>query len=409
MKSFLQFRSVRIAAALAVASGFAGSIGLIASTSSVTQAGADPAAENAFVGVGADVSQDLYNAYSGAAPTPGVDTSTIHYYTPVASTQAHDNYTIQSFDADPQGGSTASPGGIITKTGGPYFDRPNSSGAGTQALEDSVTGTLWENSPGDVAGNTSVVGQIDFARTAKGVTTAGGTLLTWIPFARDALAIAYYDNGDGSLATLTTTNLVNLYSSATGKYTINGQTVTACLPISTSSPVTNLVNALGLSKTTIEAAATASGCNNSIQQNSGNAFLAGLPAGTTHAVIPLSAASWIGQANGVGYDRSNTARADGVDLAAIDALTKPYGGSAPNETPTTTYYQSSAYGYNISTVVPTSSISGNYSIPAIEDLFVGSGSVLCSTAAQTTAHTFGFDSLTSGEGTCGSTTLQGDN
>ena len=43
MKSFLRLKSVRIASALAIASGLAGTVGLVASTTSVTQAGADPA------------------------------------------------------------------------------------------------------------------------------------------------------------------------------------------------------------------------------------------------------------------------------------------------------------------------------------------------------------------------------
>ena len=257
-----------------------------------------------------------------------------------------------------------------------------------------------------------MTGQIDFARTAKGVTTSG-TELTWIPFARDALGVLYYANGTTALENLTTAELNGLYSSGTGTASIDGQTVTACLPISTSSPVTNLVNAIGVTKTQAEAAATASGCNTNIQQNSGNAFLQGLPSGVKYAVIPISSGSWIGQANGVGYDRSATARADGVDLASItdgsNNLGQPYTGTAPSEVPSTTYYQSSSYGYNISTVVPTQSITGNFSNAALVSLFVGSGSTLCSTAAQSTAHTFGFDSLTSGEGTCGSTTLEGNN
>ena len=149
--------------------------------------------------------------------------------------------------------------------------------------------------------------QIDFARAARGPKTAG-TALTFIPYARDALGILYYPRGPTHLADITTADLTTLYSSATGTATFDGHTVYACLPISSSSPVTNLESALGLTSTQIETAATAAGCNG-VQQNSGNSFLTAaeaLPGGSAaDAVIPISSGSWIGQANGVGYDRSN--------------------------------------------------------------------------------------------------------
>jgi len=96
-----------------------------------------------------------------------------------------------------------------------------------------------------------------------------------------------------------------------------------------------------------------------------------------------------------------------VYLASLDTFGLPYTGTAPNEVPNTTYYQSS-YGYNVFTVLPTSSISGSFADQALQSLFVGSSSALCSSANQATVHTFGFDSLTGSEGTCGSTTLTGN-
>jgi hypothetical protein len=114
----------------------------------------------------------------------------------------------------------------------------------------------------------------------------------------------------------------------------------------------------------------------------------------------------------VAVDRSATARTNGVDLAAITdgstPLGQPYTGTAPNEVPNTTYYSDTAFGYNLFTVVPSNKISGFTQNLALESLFVGSGSALCSSTAQTTAHTFGFDSLTVAEGTCGSTSATGN-
>ena len=56
MKSFLRTRSIRIVAALAVASGTAGLASLTALSGASAQA--DPLSTTAKVGVGADVTQD---------------------------------------------------------------------------------------------------------------------------------------------------------------------------------------------------------------------------------------------------------------------------------------------------------------------------------------------------------------
>jgi hypothetical protein len=395
-----------LAAVVALASGTMGVASLIVATG---PAQADPASTTAFVGVGADVTQDLYAAYTGASPAPGYSTAATTFYTPLASSAATDNYTIASFDAQPFGGTTVAPGCITTKTGGPSFDRPNSTTAGITALLDSINNVKWENSSGSCTNATvSVTGQIDFARAARGPNSSG-TTLTFIPFARDGLGVLYFDHGDGDLNTLTTGDLTSLYSSSTGHITIGTDTVDACLPIAKSTPRTNLEAAIGVSDATAQIAAAAAGCSN-LTQNSGNAFYAfasALPSGTD-AVIPISSGSWESQANGVAVDRSNLARAGGVDLAAIDSLGQPYTGTAPNEVPNTTYYQSTLYGYDIYTVLPTTDVSGAFQNAALESLFVGSGSSICASSAQTTAHTFGFDSLVGAEGTCGSTSTTGN-
>ncbi|HTZ07436.1 MAG TPA: hypothetical protein VMB72_00095 [Acidimicrobiales bacterium] len=400
-----------MAAVLALATGTVGLAALIVAGSA--PAGADPASTTAFVGVGADVTQDLWAAYTGASPAPGYSTAATTFYTPLHSSAATDNYTVASFDAQPFGGTTVAPGCITTKTGGPSFDRPSSTTAGVAALLDSVNNVGFENSSGSCTNATvSVTGQIDFARAARGPKGSGSTL-TWIPYARDGLGVLYYDHGGTTISSLTTAELANLYSSSTGQATIDGVTVDACLPIAGSTPRSNLESAIGVSDATAQTAAAAAGCS-ALTQNSGNSFYgfaSTLPSGTD-AVVPISAGSWESQANGVAVDRSNTARANGVNLASITdgstVLGLPYTGTAPNEAPNTTYYQSSKYGYNLYTVVPTSDVSGFFANAAIESLFVGSSSALCSTAAQTTAHTFGFDSLTSAEGTCGSTATQGN-
>ena len=404
LRSLTPRKGVRLATAVALASGVAGLATLVNFTST---AQADPSFVSAYAGVGADVTQDVFAGLSGASPAP--PSSTVNWYPPIHSSSATNNRTIDSFDANPAGGTTSNPGCITTKLGGPSFDRPGSTTAGLAALLASVTGSGWQNTAASCTGAAvNVTGQIDFARAARGPKVSG-TTLTFIPYARDGLGIVYYDHGTGNIATLSTAQLTALYSSPTGTATINGDTVYACLTISGSTPRSNLESAIGVSDATASAAATAAGCNNLIQ-NSGNTFytFASTLGSGKDAVVPISSASWISQANGLAVDRSNTARTGGADLAAIDSLGKPYTGTAPSEAPNTTYYQSTQYGYNVYTVVPTSKLSSFTQDAALESLFVGTGSALCSSTEQTIVNSFGFDSLVSSEGTCGSTTQTGN-
>ncbi|HEY3833090.1 MAG TPA: hypothetical protein VGO03_12415 [Acidimicrobiia bacterium] len=379
-----------------VAAGFAG-----------TAAHADPVSSTALAGVGGDGLQDVFDAYAGAAPTP--PSANTVFYTPLHSSSATNNVTIQSFDAYPAGGSVAAPGCITTKSGGPAFDRPSSSGNGTTALAAAVNGTNWVQSTASCTGTgVNVTGQLDWVRSASQPKTSGSTL-TWIPFARDATVFAYFDHGTNTIQHLTTAQLTALYSSSSGTLTIAGDTVEACLPLAGSAVRKNAEAAIGVTDSQANTAANAVSCNN-LDQNGGNTFyntVSSLPSGTD-AVFPFTAASWIAQANHTAEDRSNTARANGVDLASIDSLGKPYTGTSPNLDGNDNYYTSSTYGNNVYVVVPTNKISGFTKNAALVSLFSGSTSQICSAAANATANTFGFNDLTAGEGTCGSTTLTGN-
>jgi hypothetical protein len=414
MKSFLRTRSIRIVAALAVASGTAGLASLTA-LSSTSSAQADPLASTAEVGIGADVLQDVFDGLAGAS-APG--TTYTHFFTPLSAGSANGYTTIQSFDAFPQGGSTLNPGAITTKAGGPAFDRPNSTTNGIAALEDEVKGNTWENSTASQSythTQVNLTGQINFARAARGP-KGTSTDLTWAPFARDAVAYLYYDHGDGALDNLTTAQLKNLYDGNTT--TIGGDTVDACLTLSGSAPRSNLETAIGLTDATASEFADPS-CSQ-IQQNSGNAFYSfasGLASGTD-AIIPISAGDWIGQANGYDVDESNTARAAGLTLGSVtdgsSALGQPFTGTAPNLLPNTTYYQDTNFGYNVYTVLPTNVLSGFTEDSSLVSLFTNTATspannaAICQSAIQTQINKFGFDSLTAGEGSCGSTTQTGN-
>jgi hypothetical protein len=413
MKFFLRTRSIRIVAALAVASGTAGLASLTALSGPSAQA--DPVSTNAEVGVGADVLQDVFEGLSGAAAP---NTTSTQFFLPIHSGGGSDNTTIESFDAFPSGGSTLTPGCITTKTGGPAFDRPNSTTNGITALSDEVNGVGWEDTSNTSCTNAlvSLTGQIDFARAARGP-KSGGTTLTFAPFARDAVAYLYFDHGDGALNSLTTAQLKSLYSG--GITTISGDTVKPCLTITGSAPRSNLETAIGDSDSVAQPIAHAAGCDQ-IQQNSGNAFYSfasTLPSGTD-AILPISAGDWIGQANGVAVDESATARANGITVGAVtDGATNlglPTTGTAPNLAANTTYYQDTSYGYNVYTVLPTDVLSGFGEDAALVSLFTNTSTLpansaaICQTTEQGIIHQFGFDSLTSAEGSCGSTTTKGD-
>jgi hypothetical protein len=262
----------------------------------------------------------------------------------------------------------------------------------------------------------NVAGEIDFARSSRGPKTTG-TTLTFVPFARDAVSFAYWDHSTNHLATLTSAQLTSLYSSSTGTITVTGtgftDTVEACVMQAGSGTRAFWETALGVSDTQVITATTASGCNPTgsapIEENGADSFygrISTLPAGTD-AVIPFSSGSWISQANGFALDRSSTGRTNGVDLGGIDALGKPYSGTPGTEIPNSTFYASTTYGRNVYVVVPTTKISGFTANQALVSLFTGSTASICAAGAQTTTHNFGFDSLTTAQGPCGSTTTTG--
>ena len=397
MQRIFHSRGARVIASLAVASSGIGITTLVLSGSA---AQADPAFTTSVVGVGADVTEDVFDAYSGQS---GAQTNA-RFFLPLTSSQASGYQAIASFDANAAGSSTTVPSAITTVLGGPSFDRPNSTTQGVAALEAAVTGSLYLNSTGSFTGTpTSVTGQIAFSRAARGP-KGTGTNLTWIPYGRDALGYIYFDHGTGALANLTTAQLKAIYSGTAG--TIGGLTVDGCLTITGSTPRSNLETLTSVSDTVADTEATNAGCNQ-LFQNSGDSFysaISSLPAGVG-AVVPISVSDWIGQNNGYAVDESSSARSNGLQLGNLNG-TAPFTLSGSTESANTPYYQSVA-GYNIYNVVPTNSLSGFTQNAALESLFVGSGSVLCSTAAQNTLHLFGFDSLFAGEGTCGSTTQVG--
>ena len=384
---------------------------------------ADPAFVSSYVAVGSDTTMSVLNAFAGASPYPPYTQPSPAniYYTPLHSSLASGQKTISSFDAVPQGGGSSAPGCITTKLGGPSFDRPDGSGNGITALRRALDGAAWRNPTlsasctGDPG--TIITGQVDFARSSRGPNNTSTTALTFIPFARDALTYALLNRGSDNLDTLTTAQLTALYSSASGTITVGTTTVKACLANTGSGTTAFWLGAIGVSQATAVNAATAAGCFTApgVEEHDGNAFYAKADpiVGTGQAaVVNFSISNWIAQVNGAALDRSNTARANGVDLGEVDnraSGTRPYNGTAPNLTPDNAYFTFTSggtvgtYGRDVYNVVPTSKISGFLSDPGIVSLFVGSTAALCTGDALTRATKFGFLNIAN----CGATTLTG--
>lgn len=353
--------------------------GLVANA--VPSATADPKAATALVGVGSDTTQDVMNALAGF--NNGIN------YTPVQSSVASGQKQITSWDATPVGTC------ITPKTPGATFDRPNGSTNGRKALSRSMDGALWGTTACG-AGGKVITGLVDFARSSAGPASAG-TDLTYIPFGRDAMSFAYSANGVAPVTTLTSAQLNALYT--VGPQTIDGVEIIPCLPQTGSGTYQFWLTAVGATASQAGAATMACG---QVQENDAAGLKAkgdGFPG--KQVVIGFSAANFISQSNGVAPSQL----AAGVDLGSIDALGKPYTGTGSSLSPSATFYASTKYGRDVYNVVPTAKLGGFATVNAdFKSLFVGTGSAICSAAAQTTVNAFGFLSLGSA---CGSTTLTG--
>ncbi|MUH51899.1 MAG: hypothetical protein F2789_11900 [Actinobacteria bacterium] len=371
---------------------------------------ADPLQYSAFVGTGSDTVQDVMNAFAGSSNGTA--------YTPVKSTSGQQ---IISFDATiPAGGADSC---ITAKLGGPTFTRPNGSGAGIKVL--------WAASGGSSAGWTGsaigttpicasavdISGQVDYARSSSGPTSGdSGTNLTYIPFGRDGVSFAYYRAAGSPVTSLTRAQLVSLFT--TGPQTIGGVRIVPC-GIQTSSGTYKFWNTVTTASTTTEGTSTTE-CNALLgraEENDGTGLKARGDAAAAvagHAndqvIIGFSAAAFIAKSNlaaagappagvGMGSISDNSLTSGGTDLGS------PVSGSAPNLTPSSTFYDDATFGRNVYVVLPTTVATGAGNAQ-IKSLFVSSTNTandakIC--LETTTIQKFGFRTISS----CGSTATKG--
>ncbi|MHC5797380.1 hypothetical protein ACVXZ4_14605 [Lacisediminihabitans sp. FW035] len=285
-------------------------------------ASAEPVS-NSYVLVGSDTLQDSANALINGTSVGGA-----------ALRVTSGGTTIGSFDAF---GSAA----IQTKPSGTFFGRPAGSGAGVNALRASVTGNAY--APGGTNSTPAkvITGQVDIARSSSGPggnANAAG-LLTYIPYARDAVAYAY-KGGTAAWATLTAAQLKAVYDGTST--TIDGVAVRPRLPQTGSGTRNFFLPAIGYAAGTTVAPGV-SDVGNATAENDATVLAAG-------DIIPFSVASWVAQSNGV--TGVNTIGTTGVLLGSpLGSGTPPFTGTGSALVPNKTYYDDTSFGRDTYLVV----------------------------------------------------------
>jgi ABC-type phosphate transport system, periplasmic component len=292
--------------------------GIVLSTVAVvTPAFADPVS-GSYVAVGSDTLDSSMNALTNGTSVTG---STVRIKANGAA--------VGSFDAF---GSTL----IQTKSGGPYFQRPSGSGAGVNALIASVKGTTY-GTP-----SVNIAGQVDIARSSSGPGSNANTSgkLVYIPYARDAVAYAYYPvaGHESDLASLTTAQLTAIYNGTLTS--VGSTTITPLIPQSGSGTRNFFLKAIGVSS---DGTCTLAVCTSStIPENDASKLT------SAGQIIPFSAANWIAQANGV---QNNTIPTSGAVLLGSPDGLSPYTGSGSSLVPSPSLYNSTVFGRDTYLVV----------------------------------------------------------
>ena len=372
---------------------------------------ADPKQYEAIIGMGSDTTQDVTNAFAGFSS--GIN------YTPLQSTAASGQTQMISFDA----GATSC---IAAKTGAGLILRPNGSSGGRRALSKVGLG-LSDWGTGTSCGADDLSGLIDFARSSAGPALVGGlpdtgTVLTYVPFGRDALTFAYY-SADGTSSTDTTqANLDTIFTNGAG---LIGTTPVIPCGIQTSSGTYQSWNTavsvlpaemelgtafcrglLGVADTTgrlqehngpqlkIKGDLVAAQSNAACDGAAGGAVV---PCTNAQVIIGFSASQFVARSNGFADPNPGP----GVGLGSI--LGVPFvTGTAPNVLSNAAGYNNTTFGRDVYNVFLSPSIDDT-SNAVLQSLFVGPNSAVC--LADTTVTNLGFIPLSNAA--CGTTTLRG--
>ena len=382
-----------------------GAAALLVGALAVPAANADPAVDTygTLVGLGSDTTQDVAN---GLATAIGGN-------------------KLASYDAF--GSST-----VTTRNGGVAVPRGSGSGPGRDLLRVSIgqignaTIAVAPSGTAAVTGANSI-GLVDFARSSSGPAAADTRqdgVLTYIPFARDAVSVAVdpdsplavvpFELGSSATAGNTAPTLYNVYrgdvkyayvSGTAGSYVYVGVGLTSTapagatayaiqplLPKSGSGTRSYFIGKIGLTEAVIatQPAGTIKatyGAGLDVQEHDGSAI-----DGDLTAIAPFSIAQWVAQANGV---QGVTDRRHGVVVLGLDG--KP--ATTGSGTSFATNPQFAAMTRDVYNIVPTALAQDPTS--DIAKTFVGATSLVCS--AGNTIQAYGFQLLpaTSPASTCG--------
>lgn len=309
---------------------------------------ADPVS-NSYAIVGSDTLEDVVSALVNGTSISGSF---------VRSTSV--GSTLGSFDAT--GSST-----IVSKPGGMRFSRPNGSGDGVKALSRSISGASYTGASqlhnGLVAGvsttitdpqvtTSSITGMVDIARSSSAGTVAAGGALLYVPFGRDAIALAYDSRSDANAQTafaagLSATDLYALYNCSVT--TVGGVTVTPYIPQSGSGTRKDFLKKIGID--TAGGGAIPSG---NLKANGGCIVEAQEHDATTlvaNSFMPMSVSRWIAMNTGASISKIGSGLLTGVTIGSPAAEVSPVTGTGTSMVPNSAYYADSVWGRDTYLVV----------------------------------------------------------
>ena len=432
----------KIFSLIAAAAALAGLAG--AGIASTHTANAEPQQYKApLFGFGSDTTQDVMNALGGFANGKT--------YTPLVTSESTGYKQIVNFDATIPGGADATARECIaTKLGSPLILRPNGSGEGQKILSRQAGG-VWYNGLSVTAAITTaacnssrnVAGLVDFARSSSSVSNAVGTDITALPFGLDALTFAYSKPktssdsvcGTGAEAckdAIDTLSKVELTSLYTNGVLLKNSTVLIPCGIQTSSGTykTWYGNTGNTSSQEGTGTAFCNGIGNGsrLQENHGpelkakadamltttNAICDGVAGGSAvscndvQVVVGFAASAWVSKSNGL----SSPAPGTGVSLGLAGGktfVTYTAGNAVGSKwSPNTDGFNDTNWNRNVYNMVLSANLDNSTGDAAIIEMFKGSTSLMCGSAAQAIVNAFGFLSLGNDASTgCGNTTLKG--
>ncbi|MFC4032787.1 substrate-binding domain-containing protein [Streptomyces polygonati] len=332
---------------------------------------ADPTEFRQLNGVGSDTTQDVLNGISNDV---------------FDSDGSPADLLIASYDAvNPTTGAAHE--NIVLRSGHPAIQRPNGSGEGIAALRNDAF--------------TTHAGNIDFARSSSGVTDSSDASLTWVPFAKDAVALAV--KSGSTLPTNVTfaasnSDLKRVYNCKdtsgnplpAGTFpTINGVTVHPLVPQSGSGTRKFWAAQLGFSATALPSCVSDVAKDGTpVEEHDGGALQRTVTADHSEDIAPFSIAQWIAQSNSTTTHVRD--RRHGVVLRSADG-----------KTPTTGTPAALNPLFPINREVYNVFVSTRLTETDIANTFVGASSDVCLDTATITLYGFGVDP------NCGLTTLKG--